>query len=117
YVADLEEQNRTFELEAEFDDAAFGRTLRPGTSADVEVIREARDGVLRVPSDAIAEGGRVLVVRDGRLVSREIRIGLRNWQFAEVVEGLEAGDPVVVSLDRAGVAEGARVSVESETRR
>ena len=115
YVAEEEEQNRTFEIEAEFDDAAFARGLAPGSSADVEVIQEARDGVLRIPSDALMEGNKVLLVRDGRLVSRAVRTGLKNWQFVEVVEGLAPGDAVVVSLDRVGVREGARVSVEAET--
>jgi HlyD family secretion protein len=117
YVQNLEEQNRTFEIEAEFDDAPFARGLPPGTSADVEVIQDARDGVLRIPSDALMEGGKVLVVRDGRLSGRTVRTGLKNWQFVEVAEGLEADDLVVVSLGRAGVTEGARVSVESETGR
>jgi HlyD family secretion protein len=115
YVAEALEQNRTFEIETEFDDAAFARRLAPGSSADVEVIREVRERALRIPSDAVMEGSRVLVVRDGRLVSRPVRTGLKNWQFAEIVEGLAAGDAVVVSLERAGVREGARVSVEAET--
>ncbi|MGH9366190.1 MAG: efflux RND transporter periplasmic adaptor subunit [Thermoanaerobaculia bacterium] len=115
YVQDVEEQNRTFEIEAEFEDARFARSLPPGISADVEVIQGARDGVLRIPSDALMEGGKVLVVRDGKLASRTVRTGLKNWQFVEVVDGLEAGEPVVVSLDRAGVREGARVSIETET--
>jgi HlyD family secretion protein len=115
YVQDLQEQNRTFEIEVELDDPAFARTLVPGSSADVEVILDARDGVLRVPSYALLEGGRVLVVRDGRLVERKVRTGLRNWAFTEVTEGLSAGDLVCVTLDRAEIRDGARVRVEGET--
>jgi multidrug efflux pump subunit AcrA (membrane-fusion protein) len=108
YVLDLETQNRTLEIEVEFDDAAFSRTLLPGTSADVEVILKAVTGVLRVPSYAILEGPKVLVLDDGVLVARPITTGLRNWEFAEVKDGLEEGVPVVVSLDRVEVKEGAR---------
>jgi HlyD family secretion protein len=115
YVLDLEEQNRTFEVEAEFDDAAFARELLPGTSADVEVILKAQDGVLRIPSYALLEGSRVLLVRKGRLVAQPVKMGLRNWQFAEVTEGLAAGEAVAVSLDRAEVKEGARVAIAGET--
>ena len=115
YVQDVQEQNRTFEIEAEFGDAGFARRLPPGTSADVEVVLSARDGVLRIPSSAILEGDRVLVVRDGKLEGRRIEIGLKNWQFAEVRSGLARGDAVVVSLDRADVREGARASVAAET--
>ena len=115
YVLDVQEQNRTFEIEAELDDAGFARTLLPGTSADVEVILNARDRVLRIPSYALLEGNRVLVVRDGRLTARAVKTNLRNWQFAEITDGLAAGEAVAVSLDRAEVKEGARVSIAGET--
>ena len=115
YVLDVEEQNRTFEVEVELGDAAFARTLLPGTSADVEIVLDARDSVLRVPSYAIIEGSRVLVARDGALASRQVATGLRNWEFVEVLSGLDAGDPVVVSLDRAEVREGARARIAGET--
>src|SRR5262245_18821508 len=108
YVIDLEQQNRTLEIEVEFDDTSFSRTLLPGTSADCEVILKHVDAVLRLPSYAILEGGKVLVLDAGRLVARPITTGLRNWEYAEATDGLREGDPVVVSLDRAEVKEGAR---------
>jgi HlyD family secretion protein len=112
YVLDIEQQNRTLEIEVEFEDAAFSRTLLPGSSADVEVILKAVDGVLRIPSYALLEGNRVLVLDHGKLEGRAVQVGLRNWQYAEVQGGLAEGDAVVVSLDRAEVKEGAR-AVES----
>ncbi len=115
YVLDVQEQNRTFEIEAELDDGGFARTLLPGTSADVEVILNARDRVLRIPSYALLEGNRVLVVQDGRLAARAVKTNLKNWQFAEITDGLAAGEAVAVSLDRAEVKEGARVSIAGET--
>jgi HlyD family secretion protein len=115
YVLDVQEQNRTFEIEAELDDGDFARTLLPGTSADVEVILSARDRVLRIPSYALLEGNRVLVVQGGRLTARAVKTNLRNWQFAEITDGLAAGEAVAVSLDRAEVREGARVSIAGET--
>jgi HlyD family secretion protein len=117
YVLDIEEQNRTFEIEVEFDDAEFARTLLPGTSADVEVILDAVRDVLRVPSYALIEGRRVLVVRDGSLVSVDVETGLANWQFTEIRGGLEEGELVVVSLDRLEVKAGAAVEVTGETLR
>ena len=95
-------------MEVEFDDDEFARQLLPGTSADVEVILKRADGVLRIPSYALLEGGRVLVFNDGHLDERSLRIGLRNWEFAEVEDGLKEGDQVVTSLDRADVKSGAR---------
>jgi HlyD family secretion protein len=117
YVLDVEEQNRTFEIEVEFEDQEFAGSLLPGASADVEVILDAAEDVLRIPSYALIEGSRVLVLRDGMLVEVEIEAGLRNWQFTEVREGLEEGDQVVVSLDRLEVRAGEHAEVAGETDR
>jgi HlyD family secretion protein len=112
YVLDLEAQNRTVEVEVELD--AHDERFLPGTSADVEIILRVRDGVLRVPTAAIMEGNKTLVLSDGQLVERELTPGLRNWDFAEVVGGLEEGELVVTSLDRAEVAAGARAEISED---
>lgn len=111
YVRDVQEQNRTFEVEVELDDPAFARTLVSGSSADVEVVLDAREGVLRVPSYAVLDGRRVLVVRDGVARQTEVTTGLRNWQYTEIASGLAAGDPVITTLDKVEVKDGARVEV------
>ncbi len=108
YVVDKLEQNRTVEIELELDDDAVAHTLLPGTSADAEVVLSARDNVLRVPTSALLEGGKVLVLASGRLLERTLQLGIRNWDFTEVKSGLTAGDRVVVSLDRAEVRAGVR---------
>ena len=110
YVSETQQQNRTFDIDVAFDDATFARTLLPGTSADVEVILDARDEVVRLPTSAILQGSRVLVVRDGVIVAVSIRTGLANWEFTEITSGVQPGDHVVVSLDRPEVREGARVT-------
>jgi HlyD family secretion protein len=112
YVLDVEAQNRTVEIEVEIDDAEFASRLLPGTSADVEVILEVRSGVLRIPTAALLENRRVLVPVNGNLALREVEIGLKNWDWAEVRGGLEDGELVVISLDRLEVEDGARVEVE-----
>jgi HlyD family secretion protein len=113
YVLDVEAQNRTVEIELELDDAAFARTLLPGTSADAEVILDAREGVLRVPTGALMEGGRVLVLANGRLAERSVKVGLRNWNFTEIVSGLSAGELIVLSFDRPEIKAGARARAEA----
>jgi HlyD family secretion protein len=112
YVLDVEEQNRTVEIEVELDDRALSATLLPGTSADVEVVLETRSDVLRIPSSALLSGDKVLLVADGRLVERAVEVGLRNWDVSEIRSGLARGDEVVTSLDRADVKPGARVVAE-----
>jgi HlyD family secretion protein len=112
YVLDVEEQNRTVEIEVELDDAEVAARLLPGTSADVEVVLETREPVLRIPSAALLSGGEVLVLQDGRLEARTVEVGLRNWDLAEVRSGLAEGERVVVSLDRAEVEAGARATAQ-----
>lgn len=117
YVADRLEQNRTVEIELELDDAAAAVSLLPGTSADAEVILSARDGVLRIPTSALLEGGKVLLLENGRLVERTLQLGLRNWDFTEVAGGLEEGARVVVSLDRPEVKAGVKAREQESGRR
>jgi HlyD family secretion protein len=113
YVLDIEEQNRTVEIEVELEDAELAASLLPGTSADVEVILETREPVLRIPTAALLSGGEVLVLADGRLAGRAVEVGLRNWDVTEVRSGLAEGERVVVSLDRAEVQAGARARAET----
>ena len=117
YVMDRLEQNRTLEIELELDDVQAASSLLPGTSADAEVILSARDDVLRVPTSALLEGGKVLVLEANRLVERTLQVGLRNWDMTEVTGGLAQGDRVVVSLDRPEVKAGARARVAEAERR
>ncbi len=114
YVVDIEAQNRTVEIEVELDDPAEGAKLLPGTSADVEVVLETRADVLRIPTSALLEGERVLVLDDGVLRELQVEMGLRNWRFAEVEGGLSEGQQIVVSLDRVEVQAGASAVVASE---
>lgn len=110
FVLDVEEQNRTVEIEVGLDRPNEVRLL-PGTSADVEVILQTRDGVTRVPTAALLEGGKVLVVDNGKLAERSVRAGLKNWDWTEVLEGLSPGDLVVTSLDSPDIKAGAEVKV------
>ncbi len=114
FVQDIEGQNRTVSIEAEFADKEFSRTVLPGTSADTEVILSVRENVLRIPTYAMMEGNKVLVVQEGILVSRTLKTGLRNWEYLEVLDGLKAGDLVALSLDLTEVKEGAKVKVTEE---
>ena len=117
YITAVEKQARTVDIEATFDDPAAPGNLLVGYSADVEVILEVRENVVRVPTSALLEGGRVLVAgKDGRLAERRIRTGLSNWEFTEVQDGLDAGERVVTSLERTGVKAGAAYTLEEEAR-
>jgi HlyD family secretion protein len=108
YVLDDLEQNRTVEVEVEFNEPDDLRGVLAGTSADVEVVLDRRDGVLRVPAAAVGEGGSVLVLSGGVLEARTVEVGLRNWQLVQVLAGLVEGEQVVTSRPSTEVRAGAR---------
>jgi HlyD family secretion protein len=116
YVTAVEKQARTVDIEVDFDKPGEAGKLLVGYSADVEVILAGRDNVLRVPTAAIQEGGKVLLYNadTGLLEERAIKTGLSNWEYAEVTEGLSAGERVVTSLERAGVKAGAKAAPEEK---
>jgi HlyD family secretion protein len=109
YVLDREEQNRTMEIEVDLDDPGEDVRLLPGTSADVEILLTAREDVPRIPTAALLEGDKVLVAEHGVLAERPVKIGLKNWDWTEIVSGLSPGDLVVTALDRPEVKPGAKV--------
>jgi HlyD family secretion protein len=112
YVLDQEKQARTVEIEAEFENPEGG--LLAGYSADVEVVLAEREDVLRLPSSVILPDKTVLVFDPvtSTIASRPIETGIANWEYTEIVGGLAAGDRVVSSIDREGVADGALVTPE-----
>ncbi len=108
YVLDIEAQNRTVEVEVEFDTHPDPGTMMVGTSADIEVTLATRDDVLRIPAATLLQGGKVLILEEGVLEERMVSVGLRNWNFVEVTDGLSSGELVVESLDEKEVVAGAR---------
>lgn len=112
YVLDLEKQARTVEVEVEFDKLEKDENLLVGYSADVEIIYDKRDRVLRLPTQTLMEGNRVLLYVNGVLEERKIETGLSNWEYTEVVSGLAEGDRIVSSLDRTDVKAGVKAVPE-----
>jgi len=115
YVLDLEKQARTVAVEVDFVDPEAIDALLPGYSADVEIVIAREANRLRIPTEAILEGKRVLkYTPEGLVEELEIQTGISNWRFSEVREGLSSGDQVILSIDREGVEGGASVTPETE---
>ena len=111
YVLDLERQARTVEIEATFDNPQ--QYLLPGYSADVTIIIDTSQETLGLPTQAIMRGDKVYVIGDDNVIeNRQLETGLSNWEFTEVLSGLELDDRIVLSVDRTGVKEGAKVEIE-----
>ncbi len=118
YVSAVEKQARTVDIEVDFAHPESTGKLLVGYSADVEIILASRENVLRIPSTAIKEGGKVLVynMANGQLEERQIRIGLANWEYTEVLEGLAAGEKIATSLEKDGIKAGASVMPDEQTK-
>jgi HlyD family secretion protein len=60
------------------------------------------------------EGKKVLLYKaEGKLEERSVTTGLSNWQYTEILSGLQEDDQIVANLDRAGLKPGARVKPEA----
>ncbi len=122
YVVDVSKQARTVDVEVVFDDPSQAKTLLTGYSADVEIILEERKEVLRVPTEAVLEGNRVLVLdtENQELIERTFKPGLSNWRYTEIDTAakseIKAGDLLVISLDREGVEAGAKAIRETKNK-
>jgi HlyD family secretion protein len=81
--------------------------LRSGMTAEVNLIVESHAGLL-VPSSAESDG-EVWVVKDGRAAKRKVKTGVRDPLRVEILEGLAAGEAVVVEGGD-GLEPGARVN-------
>jgi RND family efflux transporter MFP subunit len=93
----IQEQNRTLAVEAEV--ANPGGRLRPGAFARAEIVVQADRPVVLLPVSAVVSFAgieKVFGVKDGRSVERKIRTGRRSGDRVEVLEGLAAGETVVV---------------------
>lgn len=116
YVTEIEKQARTVDVEVDFD-APPDVGLLVGYSADAEVIVARRDNVLRVPTQAIRQDGTVLALgKDNRLETRRLKMGLSNWAYTEVVEGLKAGDRVLLTFENEEVKAGTKVRAKAAPR-
>ena len=118
YVSAVEKQARTVDIEVDFDSPETTGKLLVGYSADVEIILDGRKNVIRIPTAAIQEGGKVLRYdpASGKLETRQIKTGLANWEYTEVTEGLAAGDQIVTSLGKEGIKAGALVTPDDKAK-
>ncbi|MGZ0018913.1 efflux RND transporter periplasmic adaptor subunit [Nitrosomonas sp. wSCUT-2] len=110
YVTEIEKQARTVDIEVDFQHIPADIPLLVGYSADVEVILERKDDVLRIPTQAIRQENKVwLVDAQNKLVEQSVEAGLSNWSFTEIRSGLKAGDQVLISFDQDGIGAGVTI--------
>jgi len=106
------QEARTFEARVRLLDKSI--KIKPGMSADVEVVVSKKEHVLIIPSQAIIERNDAkyaYVGNDNKAVLRQIKTGQFNWSFTEVTEGIQEGDTVITNPDIAGLKNKARIKV------
>lgn len=86
--------------------------LRPGTRVDVRIITAQSPDTLAVPERAtFREEGEWHIFRfeNGRAVLTPVQVGLKNDEWAEILEGIEAGQ-VIVADPKNEIQDGTRVA-------
>lgn len=104
------QETRTFEVRVRLKDK--GIEIKPGMSADVEIIVESIPDVIAIPSQALIEreGKRyVYTVRDSKAHLTPVEIGRFNWTVSEVLSGIKEGDKVIINPEAEGLKEGVRI--------
>lgn len=76
------------------------KRLRSGLKTDVYVMNAVKDDVLRIANSSYYVGKgeyELFVVNGDQLLKRKVQLGDSNFEYVEVVSGLQEGDEVVVS--------------------
>jgi RND family efflux transporter MFP subunit len=90
---------RVFEVVVALRDA-HGTALRPGMNADVQIVFSRIPNTLMVPLEALQRqhGREIVYVRQrGGFVAREVVVGRRGRDVAEIVKGLRPGERVAIA--------------------
>ena len=94
----LDERNRSLIAEAQVQNA--DGTLRPGMFARVQVMSSAKSTALMVPANAvvsIAGVNKVFVSESDKAVERLVRLGDKDGNLVEIIEGIRGGENVITS--------------------
>ncbi len=108
----VETQSRTFEVEALLQNQ--DGTLKPGFFARASIASSHRDDTLLVPREALRYlygVYKVYAVERGALKETEVKLGAREGDEVEVVDGVKPGAQVAVPLPGEELRDGAPVAV------
>lgn len=80
-----------------------GLEIKDGMTVDVDIISENKSNVLAIPTSSLIEKKKeyqVFVFSDGKAILRNVKIGIKGENNAEIVEGLKAGEKIVLNPPR-----------------
>jgi multidrug efflux pump subunit AcrA (membrane-fusion protein) len=101
HVSDIapeaDREHHSFRIFVALDDAPAG--LRPGMSAEVNVIAARHDNALLIPREAVRDGYVWRLAAGDRLERARVETGIGDLDHIEVLAGLAEGDRVVTAPD------------------
>jgi RND family efflux transporter MFP subunit len=97
--------------------------IKPGMSADVEILVTTLENVLSVPSQAVIEreGKKQVFAVSGKDLKagntsvatlKPVVIGETNWSFTQITKGLTNGEYVITTPEAEGLKDGVKVRME-----
>lgn len=103
YVYDFAERlssgSKIVSVEVEFNEP--NEKIKLGLGGDADFVSERKDHVLSIPKKALKVDGTKSYVKimdkSGNIISKDVKVGLINTKYVEIMEGLLEGDSVVIS--------------------
>jgi HlyD family secretion protein len=92
-------QNSIISFDIQLDDRS-NKLLRPNMKVDVFLVTATHNKVMRVANGPAFKGPAVqdiFVVNNGKAERRTVHIGLSNFDYAEIMDGVKPGDVVITS--------------------
>ncbi|MDE2418405.1 MAG: efflux RND transporter periplasmic adaptor subunit [Burkholderiales bacterium] len=97
----LKAETRTVPVRIELANSGF--QLKPSMFAEVELSTASNSKVVSVPLSSVIDSGtrQIVLVQlsEGRFEPREVKLGLRNSNHVEVLDGIKNGESVVVAAN------------------
>ncbi len=87
--------------------------VRPGSFVTISVVRETRPDTLLLPREAVLrelQSAHVFVVEDEVAKKRQVTLGLEEGKLVEALDGVTAGERVIVA-GQGGLKDGAAIKV------
>jgi Cu(I)/Ag(I) efflux system membrane fusion protein len=95
----LDPKTRTLRVRLRFDNPQ--EVLKPNMYASVRIFGGPREDIIVVPLQALIRTGRaervIIALGDGRFEAREVQAGIESGDWIEIIDGLDAGEEVVIS--------------------
>ncbi len=104
--------SRTFTVKVKINEDVEKFTI--GMSASVTIIAQRKEGVVKIPSESLVREEYCFLVENGRAVRRDVKLGIGNWEFKEVTEGLKGGETIITSIAVKGLDDEVKVKPVAE---